>query len=60
MKNVVAWDIKSQFVLHRRHITSPVQSYHGSDYEECRLLGYKTQFVLHRRHIKSPLQSPAS
>jgi hypothetical protein len=26
MKNGVFWDIKSQFVLHRRHITSPLQS----------------------------------
>jgi hypothetical protein len=26
MKNVVIWDIKTQFVLHRRHITSPLQS----------------------------------
>jgi hypothetical protein len=26
MKNVVFWDIKLQFVLHRRHITSPLQS----------------------------------
>jgi hypothetical protein len=26
MKNVVLWDIKPQFVLHRRHITSPLQS----------------------------------
>jgi hypothetical protein len=26
MKNVVFWDIKKQFVLHRRHITSPLQS----------------------------------
>jgi hypothetical protein len=26
MKNVVFWDIKPQFVLHRRHITSPLQS----------------------------------
>jgi hypothetical protein len=25
MKNVVFWDIKPQFVLHRRHITSPLQ-----------------------------------
>jgi hypothetical protein len=24
-KNVVCWDIKPQFVLHRRHITSPLQ-----------------------------------
>jgi hypothetical protein len=34
--------------------------FHGSDYEECRLLGYKTQFVPDRRHITSPLESPAS
>jgi hypothetical protein len=26
MKNVVFWDIKTQFVLPRRHITSPLQS----------------------------------
>jgi hypothetical protein len=25
MKNAVFWDIKTQFVLHRRHITSPLQ-----------------------------------
>jgi hypothetical protein len=25
MRNVVFWDTKSQFVLHRRHITSPLQ-----------------------------------
>jgi hypothetical protein len=26
MKNAVFWDIKTQFVLHRRQITSPLQS----------------------------------
>jgi hypothetical protein len=26
MKNVVFWDIKTQFVLHRRHITSLLES----------------------------------
>jgi hypothetical protein len=26
MKNAVFWDIKTQFVLHRRHITYPLQS----------------------------------
>jgi hypothetical protein len=26
MKNVVFWDIRTKFVLHRRHITSPLQS----------------------------------
>jgi hypothetical protein len=25
MKNVVFWDIKTQFVRHRRHLTSPLQ-----------------------------------
>jgi hypothetical protein len=26
MKNVVFWDIKTQFIPHRTHITSPLQS----------------------------------
>jgi hypothetical protein len=26
MKNAVFWDIKHQYVLHRRHITCPLQS----------------------------------
>jgi hypothetical protein len=26
MKNVVLWNIRAQFVPHRRHITSPLQS----------------------------------
>jgi hypothetical protein len=26
MKNVVFWDIKTQFIPHRRHIVSPLQS----------------------------------
>jgi hypothetical protein len=26
MKNVVFWDMKTQFVLQRRHITSPLHS----------------------------------
>jgi hypothetical protein len=26
MKNVVFWDIKTQFLFHRRHITSPLES----------------------------------
>jgi hypothetical protein len=26
MKNTVFWDIKTHFVLHRRHITSPLKS----------------------------------
>jgi hypothetical protein len=26
MENVVFWDIKTEFVPHRKHITSPLQS----------------------------------
>jgi hypothetical protein len=29
MTNAVFWDTKTQFVLHRRHITSPLQSTAG-------------------------------
>jgi hypothetical protein len=32
MKNVVFWDIKTQFVPQRRHITSPLQSPTGYCY----------------------------
>jgi hypothetical protein len=55
MKNVVCWDIKPQFVLHRRHIsaTEPGQLmpckifyFHGSDYEECCLLGCYVKWLL--------------
>jgi hypothetical protein len=51
MKNVVFWDIKPQFVLHRRHYVSAAEAsrlmlckiwgFHGGDYEERRLLRYK-------------------
>jgi hypothetical protein len=71
MKNVLFWDIKPQFVLNRKHITSPLQS--PASYRYVRLEVFravtmknvvfwdiKTQFVLHRKHITSPLQSPAS
>jgi hypothetical protein len=57
MKNVVFWDIIPQFVLRRRHITSPSQSpaslmlwkirgFHGGDYEERRLLGCYVVWLL--------------
>jgi hypothetical protein len=29
MDNAVCWDIKTQFVSHRKHITSPLQSTAG-------------------------------
>jgi hypothetical protein len=54
MKNVAFWDIKSQFIPHRRHYLSTTEpgqlmlrkilGFHGDDYEECRLLGYKNPF----------------
>jgi hypothetical protein len=70
MKNVVFWD-NTQFVLHRRHITSPLQSAASECYVRFEVFtavtmknvvfwDIKTQFVLHRRHITSPLQSAAS
>jgi hypothetical protein len=70
MKNAVFWNIKTRFVLHRRHVTSPLHRPAG----ECcvrfevftavtmKIVVFwdiKTRFVLHRRHITSPLQSPA-
>jgi hypothetical protein len=69
-KNVVLWDIGTQFVLHRRHITSPLQSSAGKFYVRFEVFtavsmknvvfwDIKTPFVLHRRHITSPLQSSA-
>jgi hypothetical protein len=43
MKNAVFWDIKPQFIPHMRHIMSPLQiwGFHGGDYEEWHLQGYK-------------------
>jgi hypothetical protein len=32
MKNGVFWDIRTKFVLHRRHITVPLQSPAGKSY----------------------------
>jgi hypothetical protein len=54
MKNAVFWDIKPQFVPHKRHYffaTEPsrlmsckIFGFHGGDYEEDRLLGDKNPF----------------
>jgi hypothetical protein len=56
MKNVVFWDIKSQFVLHRRHYVSATEPsqlmlckiccFHGGDHEELRLLGCYAVWLL--------------
>jgi hypothetical protein len=56
MKNVDFWDIKPQFVPHRRHITSPLQSPTTAvAMKNVVFWDINTQFVLHRRHITSPL-----
>jgi hypothetical protein len=69
MKNAVLWDIRTQFVPHRRHITSPLQSPARECYVTFEVFtavtmmdifwDMRTQFVPHRRHITSPLQIPA-
>jgi hypothetical protein len=68
MKNVVFWDIKTQFVPHKKHITSPLRSAAGCCYVRFEVYttvtiknvfcDIKTQFVPQRRHITSLLQSP--
>jgi hypothetical protein len=65
MKNAVFWDIKTQFIPHRRHITSPLQSPRFEVFTAVTMKNdvfwdIKTEFVLCRRHIMSPLQSPAN
>jgi hypothetical protein len=52
MRNGSFWDIKSLFVPHRKHYVSATEpsrlmlckiwGFHGGDYEECLLLGYKS------------------
>jgi hypothetical protein len=60
VKSTVFWDIKSKFIPHRRHITSPLQSPAGESYvrfevstaatmKNAVLWDIETQFVLHRR-----------
>jgi hypothetical protein len=72
MKNGVFWDTKPQFLLQRRHITSTLQGpsqlmlckisgFHGCDYVECRLLGYKnpvstSQETLRIRYRAQPVK----
>jgi hypothetical protein len=69
MKNVAFWDIRNQFVLHRRHITSPLKSPAGKCYVRFEIFtavtmknvvfwDIKNQFVPHRKYITSPLKSP--
>jgi hypothetical protein len=70
MKNAVFWDIKTQFIRHMGHITSPLQSSAGLCYVRFEVLtavtmknavfwDKKTQFIRHMGHITAPLQSSA-
>jgi hypothetical protein len=40
------WDIKPQFVLHRRHIWPQLRSFLGGDYEEFRIRGCYVVWLL--------------
>jgi hypothetical protein len=70
MKNIVSWDTKTQFVPHRRHITSLLQNSADECYIRFEVFtavtmkivfwDIKTQFVPHKKRITSPLQRPAS
>jgi hypothetical protein len=67
MKNVVFWDTKTQLVLHRRHITSPlepsqlmlckIQVFMGVTMKNVVLWDIKTQFAPYRKHVTSPLRA---
>jgi hypothetical protein len=65
MKNAVFWDLKTHFVPHRKHITSPLQSPAGECYvrfevftavtmKNVVLWDIKPHFLPVRRHITSP------
>jgi hypothetical protein len=64
MKNAVFWDTKAEFVLHRRHITSPLHSPAGKYYVRFEVFtavtmknavfwDIKTHFVPHGKHYAS-------
>jgi hypothetical protein len=70
MKYAVFWDIKSQFVPRKKHITAPLQSPTGKCYVRFEVFkavtmknavfwDIKPQFVPQRKYISSPLQSLA-
>jgi hypothetical protein len=67
MKNVF-WGVKSEFVRHRRHITTPLPSqlmlckisgFRGGDYEECRLLGYENPVRMSQKTHYSSATDPS-
>jgi hypothetical protein len=66
MDDAVFWDIKTQFVLHRTHTTSPLQSSASQCYVRFEVFtavtmknvvfwDIKIQFLLHKRHTTPPL-----
>jgi hypothetical protein len=68
MNDAVFCDIKTQFVLHMKHVTFPLQSTAGYFYVRFEVVtavtmkndafwDIKTQFIPHRIHIASTLQS---
>jgi hypothetical protein len=70
VKNAAFWDINTQFVLHKRNITFPLQSpaskchvrfevFTAVTMKNAIFWDINTQFVPHRIHITSPLQSSA-
>jgi hypothetical protein len=70
MKSAVFWDLKTQFVLHRRHITFPLQSPAGKCYgrfevstvvtmKNAVFWDIKTQFAPYRKHNTSSPQRQA-
>jgi hypothetical protein len=70
MKNAVFWDIKTQFVPHRRHIRSLLQStacyccvrleiFMAVTINNTVFWDMRTQFLPLKKHNSCPLQSPA-
>jgi hypothetical protein len=68
METVVLWNIKTQFVLHRRHYFSArvskrlmlceIWGLHGGDYEECRPLGCYAVWFLQEPHGVTSQKTP--
>jgi hypothetical protein len=72
-KNTVFWDIKLQFVPHRKHyvlysinelgnwlMLCKILGFLGSDYEECSLLGCDTVWVLLEPTFRRNVSPPSS
>jgi hypothetical protein len=57
MKNDIFWDIKTQFVPHRRHITSSLQSLAGSCYVRFEVFTAVTMKTAVFWDIKKPVRT---